>query len=118
MILNNTRNNHNSSATGHLKCTEGIFLDEVHKCKSGGNLDDLCTRLKTHFKKHGMDRITCRTKPNDHLKMVSVFTSCPLFTVNHIKMQNSVIIIDCDTCNKQNNGEAIECFVNSLGEDL
>ena len=53
-------------ATGHLKRTKGTFLDRAHKFKTGDDPDDPCSRLKTHFKKHGSDTVACRKNPTMH----------------------------------------------------
>ena len=53
------------AATTHLKCTERMCLEEACRFKTGEDLDDLCARLKTHFKKHGLDTIAHRNNPND-----------------------------------------------------
>ena len=106
------------ATTGHFKCTEGMFVKEAHRFKAGKDLDDLCARLETHFKKHRMDTITCRNNPNKVSKVASVFDSCPLFTIKSMKAHNAEASPECDTHDKQNNGNAIKCFMKSLGEDL
>ena len=99
------------ATTSHLKRTEVIFLKEACGFKTGEHLDDPCTRPKTHFKKHGMDTIPHRNNPNNTTKMVPVFNSCPLFIIKSIKTHNIDLIGDCNTCDKQNNDDAIKCFV-------
>ena len=106
------------AAAGHLKHIEGIFLDKACRFKTGEDLDDLHARLETHFKKHGMDTITCRNDPNEPKKVVSVFNSHPPFTIESMKVRNFDVIGEHDTCDEQNNDDAIECFMNSLREDL
>ena len=106
------------AATGHLKHTEGIFLHKAHRFKTGDDLDNLCARLETHFKKHGMDTITRQNNPNHMSEMVSALTSHPLFTVKSVENLNKGLIHRHSTHNKQNDNNAIECFMNSLGKDL
>ena len=106
------------ATTGHLKCTKGIFLKEAHRFKTGDDLDNLRARLETHFKKHRMNTMACRHNPNDKEEMTSVFTSHPLFTVKNMKTLDQALVSACNTCNKQNDNNASECFMNSLGEDL
>ena len=106
------------AATSHLKHTEATFVKEACRFKAGEDPDDSCARLETHFKKHGMDTITCRNDPNEPKKMVSVFNSHPPFTIESMKVRNFDVIGEHDTCDEQNNDDAIECFMNSLREDL
>ena len=112
------RSSNAKAATSHLKRTEGMFLEEAHRFKTGEDLDDLCARLETHFKKHGMDAITHRNNPNDEKQMASAFDSCLLFTVKKMKVRNVTARPKHDTHDKQNDDDATECFMNSLGEDL
>ena len=93
-----------------MKHTGGIFLDEACGFKAGDDLDDLCARLETHFKKHGLDT----NNPNDTNKMMSEFHSHPLFTVESIKVRNVELVDKCDDIHdKQNNDDATKCFMNS-----
>ena len=112
---------HSSSAkaaTGHLKCTEGTSLDEACKFKISDDPDNQCSRLETHFKKHDSDTTACGRRPNNMKNMVSSFTACPLFTVDNMKTQNNKDVVPhCDMCDKQNDDNALECCMNSLGEE-
>ena len=67
--------------------------------------------------KHRLDTIAHGHNPNDTTKMVSVFTSHPLFTVKNVKACNMDPIGEHDTCDKQDNDDATGCFMNGLGED-
>ena len=96
----------------HLKHTEGMFSNEACRFKTGEDLNNLCAGLNTHFKRHGLDTVTCRNNPNDEMNMMSVFTSHPLFTVESMRTINFVMTA------RQSNDDAIECFMNSLREDL
>ena len=111
------RSSNAKAATSHLKRAEGTFLEEACRFKTGEDLDDPCARLETHFKKHGMDAITCRNNPNDEKQMASAFDSHPPFTVEKMKVRNARVRPKHDTHDKQNDDDATECFMNSLGED-
>ena len=111
------QSNSAKAAADHLKCTQGIFLNKACRFKTGEDLDDMCTRLKTHIKKHGMDVVASRHNPNNTSKMALVFNSHTLFTIKSVKTCNLNLIFECDTHDEQNKENAIKCFVNSLGED-
>ena len=112
------RSSNAKAATSHLKHAKGVFVEEACRFKTGEDLDDLCVRLETHFRKHGMDAITHRNNPNNETQMASVFDLHPPFTVEKMKTRNARVRPECDTCDKQNDDDATECFMNSLGEDL
>ena len=114
----NVRSSGAKTATTHLKRTKGTFTKEAHRFKTGEDLDNLCARLETHFKKHGLDTIAHGNDPANTRNVVNISTSHPLFTVESMKRTNAFVITECGTHDKQNNDDAIECFVNSLGEDL
>ena len=82
------------------------------------DLDCLCARLETHLGKHRTDMITHRNNPNKVTKMVSVFDLHLLLTIESMKARNVQVSPKCDACDKQNDDNAIKCFMNSLGEDL
>ena len=117
-IANSKQSRSAKAATSHLKCAKGIFLKQAHRFKTRDNLDDLCARLETHFKRHGIDAIAHRNNPNNQTKMVSVFTLCPPFTIESVKNLNKGLIHLCDAHDKQSEDNAIKSFVSSLGEDL
>ena len=50
--------------------------------------------------------------------MVPVFASHSLFTVESTKALNAAVAPLHNTCNTQNNNDATECLMSSLGEDL
>ena len=113
------RSSSSKAAAGHAKRTEGIFTDENYKYKQGGDLDDLCERLRKHFEKHGLDTIAYRLKPNVATnEMVSVFTHYPEFTFAKMRKQNETICQEYDAYDTQNDNDALECFMNCLGEEL
>ena len=49
--------------------------------------------------------------------MVSVFTHYPHFTTANIRAQNLIIEAEYDTYDRQNDNDALACFMNSLGDD-
>ena len=71
------------------------------------------------LRKTGLDTVAYRLKPNTTPKiMVSVFTHYPEFTSAKMRTQNKDICKEYDTYDKQNDDDALECFMNCLGEDL
>ena len=94
-----------------------MFIKEAHRFKAGEDLDDLCARLKTPFRKHGMDAITHRNNPNKDTQMMAAFDLHLTFTIESMKVCNTTVRPNCDTHDKQSNDDAIECFMNSSGED-
>ena len=112
------RSSNAKAATSHLKRAKGMFVEEACRVKTGEDLDDLCAGLETHFRKHRMDTITCRNNPNEETQMASAFDLHPPFTVESMKIRDAMVRPKHDTCDKQNNDNATECFMNSPGEDL
>ena len=94
-----------------------MFVKEACRFKTGEDLDDLCAGLETHFRKHRMGTITHRNNPNEEKQMASVFDSHPLFTIKSMKVRDMMVRPKCDTHDKQNDDDAIKCFMSSLGED-
>ena len=58
------------------------------------------------------------TETNKVTKMASVFDLHLLFTIKSMKARNESVSPKCNTHDKQNNDNTIECFMNSLGKDL
>ena len=104
-----------------IKRTEGLFTEEASKFKHGDDLDYFCLRVEAHFVKHGLDSIAYRRKPNKtgaH-EMMILFKHYPKFSLEAVQDQNKTTFNACyDDYDKQNDKDAVECFMNSINEEL
>ena len=101
-----------------LKRTEGLFSDEKSKFQHGEDLDYFCLRMESHFEKHGLDTIAhCYHKHSQ--KILNLFKHYPKFTTEVVKTQNEIWYDTLyDDFDNQNDKDAIECFMNSISEEL
>ena len=100
---------------------KGIYTDSSSKFKHHSDLDFFCRKLEEYFERHGLDTIAYRRDPAATPpagEMLSVFTNYPKFSMEEIKLQNEIYVAECDEFDKQNDKEAIICFLNCLDDQL
>ena len=101
-----------------IKRTEGLYTEESARYKHGGDLDFFCKMFEKHLQKYGLDTIAYREDPTKRGTMISLFSEYPKLTAEEVKIQNIIYSTSYDEYDKQNDKEAIECFLNSINEEL
>ena len=78
------------AAVAQIKQTEGLFSDKAYKYKARGDLNDFCSRLITHYQKHGMDTVVYCIQPKKLPEtMVILFKHYAHFLLKQVKTQDA-----------------------------